>query len=81
MKGDIQVFNNLTFETLQRPGPKMLGKKEENGVSNSHVPSKRQYARITPKHVKKGHLVKSCHFTPLRTYAQPIVNEVKGIST
>ena len=55
----------------------MLGKREENGVSTQNVLSITPNAHITPKHVKKGHLVKSCHFTPLMTYEQPIVKDVK----
>ena len=59
----------------------MFGKKDENGVSTPHVLSIRPYAHITPKHVKKGYLVKSCHFNHLKTYARPIVKEFKFISS
>ena len=48
--------------------PKCLEKEEENGVSTPHVLSMRPYAHVLAKHTKKGLLVKTCHFTPLRTY-------------
>ena len=67
MKSRIQAFNNVAFQTLQRLEPKMFGKREENGVSTPHVLSMRPYAHIQTKHAKKGLLVKTCLFTPLRT--------------
>ena len=60
---------------------KCLGKREENGVSTQHVISVISYAHIQEKYAKWELLVKSCPSTPLRTYAQPIVKEVKCIST
>ena len=52
--------------SLQQSEPKIFGKREENGVSTSHVLSMRPYAHIKAKHAKKGHLVKTCHFTLLK---------------
>ena len=52
--------------SLQRPEPKMFGKREENEVSTPHVLSVRPYAHIIAKHAKKGYLVKTCHFTLLK---------------
>ena len=49
--------------SLQRLEPKMFGKNKQNGVSTPHVLSMRPYAHIRAKHVKKGYLVKTCHFT------------------
>ena len=80
MKGRIQAFNNVTFQTLQRPELKMFGKREENGVSNPHVLSMRSYEHIQENYAKRDLLVKSCHVTHWRTYAQQIVKEVKYIS-
>ena len=37
MKGRIQAFNNVAFQSLQRPEPKMFGKRKENGISTPHV--------------------------------------------
>ena len=54
MKGRIQAFNNVAYQTLQRPEPKIFGKREENGVSTPHVLSMRPYAHIQAKHAKKG---------------------------
>ena len=50
--------------------PKVFGKREENGGSTSHVLSTRRYAHIRVKHDKKGHLVKTCHFTPFKSLMQ-----------
>ena len=58
MKGRIQAFNNVTFQTLQRPELKMFGKREENGVSNPHVLSMRSYAHTLEKHAKMTFLSK-----------------------
>ena len=55
---------------LQQPQPKIFGTKGKNGITMPHVVSMRPYTLITTKHAKSGHLVKSCHFTALRTYAQ-----------
>ena len=52
--------------SLQRPEPKMFGKKEETRVSRPLVLSMRSYAHIIGKHAKKGYLVKTCHFTLLK---------------
>ena len=41
-----ESLNNVAFQTLQRPEPKMFGKREENGVSTPHVLSMRPYAHI-----------------------------------
>ena len=49
--------------SLQRPEPKMFGKIGEKGVITPHVRSMKPYVHITTKHVKKGYLVKTCHFT------------------
>ena len=67
MKGRIQAFNNIAFQTLQRPEPKMFGKREENGVSTLHVLCMRPHAHIQAKRAKNGLLVKTCHFNLLRT--------------
>ena len=58
MKGRIQDFNNVAFQILQRPEPKMFGKREENGVSIAHVLSMRSYAHTQGKYAKKGLLSK-----------------------
>ena len=59
----------------------MFGKREENGVNTPHVLSMGFYAHIQAKYTKRELLVKSCHLTLLRTYAQTIVNKIKCIST
>ena len=46
----------------QWPKPKVFGTKGENEVSMPDELSMKQYAHITTKYAKKGHLVKSCHF-------------------
>ena len=56
MKGRIQAFNNIAFQTLQQPQLKIIGKGEENGVSNPHVLSMRSYAHTQAKHAKKDFL-------------------------
>ena len=53
--------------SLQCPEPKILGKREENGVSTPHALSIRPYAHIISKHAKEGHLLETCHFTSLKT--------------
>ena len=53
MKGRIQAFNNIAFQTLQRPEPKMFGTREENGVSAPHLLSMRSYAHIQEKKQKE----------------------------
>ena len=45
-------------KTPQQPEPKMYGKKEENGVSTSHVLSMRSYAHTQAKHAKRDFLLK-----------------------
>ena len=43
----------------------MFGKKEENGVSTTHVLSMRSYAHKKAKHSKEGpFFIKTCYFTP-----------------
>ena len=51
---------------LQQSEPKMFVKEEENFVSMPFVLSMRPHAHIWSKHVKQGHLVKPCYFTPLK---------------
>ena len=63
---NIQAFFKSSQMSLQRPEPKMFGKREENGVSTPQVLRMRQYAHIITKHAIKGHLVKTCHFTLLK---------------
>ena len=63
---NIQAFFMSSQMSLQRPEPKMCGTQEENGVSTPHVLSMRPYAYIRAKHANKGHLAKTCHFTPLK---------------
>ena len=67
MKGRIQAFNNVAFQTVQRPKPKMFGKREENGVSTSHVLCMRSYAHTKAKHATRIFLVKTCHFITIGT--------------
>ena len=57
-KGRIQAFNNVAFQTLQRPEPKMFEKREENGVSTPHLLSMRSYAHTEAKHAKMDFLSK-----------------------
>lgn len=66
MKGRIQTFNNVAFQTLQQLEPKSL-RREENGFSTSHVLCMRPYEHLQAKHAKMGLLVKTCNFTPLGT--------------
>ena len=54
MKGRIQAFNNVAFQTLQRPKPKMFEKTGKNGVSTPYVLTMRPYAHIQANHAKKG---------------------------
>ena len=61
------TLHNIAFQTLQWWEPKIFGKREENGVSTSHVLSMRLYAHIQEKHDKRDFLVKTCHFAPLGT--------------
>ena len=58
MKRRIQDFNNIAFQTLQRPESKIFGKREENGVSTPHVLSMGSYAHTQAKHAKKDFLSK-----------------------
>ena len=58
MKGTIQDFNNIAFQTLLRPEPKMFGTREENGVSTLHVLSMRFYAHTQAKYAKREFLSK-----------------------
>ena len=58
MKGRIQAFNNIAFQTLQWSEPKMLGKREENGVSTPHVLSIGSYAHTQVEHAKRDFLSK-----------------------
>ena len=58
MKGRIEAFNNIAFQTLQRPEPKIFGTKEENGVRTPHVQSMRSYAHTLEKHAKMTFLSK-----------------------
>ena len=66
MKGGIQDFNNIAFQTLQRPEPKMFGTRQENGVSAPHLLSMRSYPHSKAKHAKEGLFNKTCYFTPFR---------------
>ena len=58
MKGRIQDFNNVAFQILQRPEPKMFGKREENGVSTPYVLSMSSFAHTQGKHAKRDFLSK-----------------------
>ena len=58
MKQKIQAFNNIAFQTLQGPEPKMFGTREENGVSTPHVLSMRSCAHTQAKHAKKDFISK-----------------------
>ena len=58
MKGRIQAFNNIAFQTLQRPEPKMFGTREENGVINPLLLTMRAYAHTQAKHAKRDFLSK-----------------------
>ena len=53
MKGRIQAFNNVAFQTLQRTEPKMFARREVNGVSTPNVLSMGSYAHTQAKHVKE----------------------------
>ena len=53
---NIQAFFKSSRMSLQRPEPKIFGKREENGVSTPHILSMRLYAHTKAKHAKKGHL-------------------------
>ena len=48
----IQAFNNVAFQTLQRPEPKMFGTREENEISTPYALSMRSYAHTQAKHAK-----------------------------
>ena len=48
-------------KSIQRPKPKMLGKKGENGVSTLFVLSMRPYAHISWNRDQKGHFIKGCN--------------------
>ena len=58
MKGIIQAFNNVAFQTLQRTEPKMFARREVNGVSTPNVLSMGSYAHTQAKHAKKDFLSK-----------------------
>ena len=58
MKGRIQAFNNIAFQTLQRPEHKMFGIREENGVSTPHILSMRSYAHAQAKLARRDFLSK-----------------------
>ena len=75
MKGRIQAFNNIAFQTLQRPEPKMFGTREENGVSTPHVISMRSYARTQEKHAKKD-FYQSMLFYPFLGLIQSQVSHI-----
>ena len=53
MKIRIHAFNNVTFHTLQWPKPKIVGKKDENGVSTPYVLSVWSYAHTQEKYAKR----------------------------
>ena len=56
----IQAFLANRSQTLQRPEPKIFGKKGENGVSTPHVLSMRSYAHTQAKHAKEGLFIETC---------------------
>ena len=58
MKGEIQAFKDMAFQTLQRPEPIMFGTWEENWVCTPHVLSMRSYAHTQAKHAKRVFLSK-----------------------
>ena len=59
----------VASKALQRPEPKMLGEKGENGVCTLLVLSMRPYAHISRNHAKKGHYIKTCYFIFRKPYA------------
>ena len=52
MKRRIQDFNNIAFQIIKRPEPKIFGTRKENGVSIPHVLSTIYYAHTLEKHAK-----------------------------
>ena len=65
MKERIKAFNDIAFQTLQRPEPKMFGTREGNGVSTPHVLSIRSYAHTQAKHAKRDFFVLKHAILPL----------------
>ena len=50
MKRRIQDFNNIAFQIIKRPEPKIFGTRKENGVSTPYLLSMRSYAHTQEKH-------------------------------
>ena len=63
MKVRIQAFNNIAFQTLQRPEPRMFGTREENWVNTPNVLSVRSYTH-TQENNLKGTFYQSMTFNP-----------------
>ena len=78
-KGRIQAFNNVAFQTLQRPEPKMFEKREENGVSTPHLLSMRSYAHTQTKYNKKDFFSRNMSFYPSRGLIQSQVSHTNQL--
>ena len=76
MKGRIQAFNNVAFQTLQRLEPKIFEKRKENGVSTPHVLSMGSYAQTQSRHAKKDFLLKHAKVTPFWDLMQSQVSHI-----
>ena len=76
MKGRIQAFNNIAFQTLQQLEPNMFWTREENIVSTPHILSMRSYADTQAKHDKRDFLSKHDILPPFRGLMQSQVSHI-----